>query len=115
MKIKRDLYRVRYSRLFTSLIALSISFCPIVTFSSIFQDRRVRETIISKFNADIKRYSIDEKVVADEIRRIQRTFLNYAGWVPYAKRLKRVDGVCRRDREFIRGSGRAASSAYSRI
>ena len=43
----------------------------------------------------------------DEIRRIQRTFLNYAGLVPYAKRLKRVDSICRRDRDLIRGHGKA--------
>ena len=42
----------------------------------------------------------------DEIRRIQRTFLNYAGLVPYAKRLKRVDSICRRDRDLIRGHGK---------
>ena len=42
----------------------------------------------------------------DEIRRIQRTFLNYAGLVPYAKRLKRVDSICRRDRDLIRGNGK---------
>ena len=44
-------------------------------------------------------------VKKDEIRRIQRQFLSYAGLVPYARRLKRIDSICHRDRELIISGG----------
>ena len=39
--------------------------------------------------------------VTDEIRRIERQFLSFAGLVPYARRLKRIDSICHRDREVL--------------
>jgi len=112
MILKRDVYRLRYSRLWASLSAISIAAIPIFFFCTILQDNNIREKILTKFQADIHRYSIDEEVVADEIRRIQRQFLSFAGLVPYARRLKRIDSICHRDRELIT-SGQSSQNGFS--
>ena len=60
----QDVYRLRYSRLWASVSACSIALVTIFFFCTILQDNNIREKILTKFHADIHRYTIDEEVVA---------------------------------------------------